>query len=75
MLRLADYIERHLSAGGRLNSITRHVLGLYHEQPGARAFRRRLSGPEIAGAGLEQLQRALAEVERLPDHHQDKAAA
>jgi tRNA-dihydrouridine synthase A len=40
---LMPYAERHLRAGGRLNNITRHILGLYHGRPRARAFRRYLS--------------------------------
>jgi tRNA-dihydrouridine synthase A len=40
---LLPYAERHLAAGGRFNNIARHVLGLYHGQPRARAFRRHLS--------------------------------
>jgi tRNA-dihydrouridine synthase A len=37
---LVPYAERHLRAGGRLNNVTRHILGLYHGRPRARAFRR-----------------------------------
>jgi tRNA-dihydrouridine synthase A len=37
------YTERHLAAGGRLNNIARHILGLTHGAPGARAFRRHLA--------------------------------
>jgi tRNA-dihydrouridine synthase A len=40
---LMPYAERHLRAGGRLNNVTRHILGLYHGRPRARAFRRYLS--------------------------------
>jgi tRNA-dihydrouridine synthase A len=40
---LVPYANRHIAAGGRLNNITRHVLGLYHGQPRARIFRRFLS--------------------------------
>lgn len=38
-----DYIESQLSQGVRLNHMTRHLLGLFNGQPGARAFRRHLS--------------------------------
>jgi tRNA-dihydrouridine synthase A len=53
---LAPYAERHLKRGGRLNNIVRHILGLYHGRPRARAFRRHLSefGPRD-GAGIEVL--------------------
>jgi tRNA-dihydrouridine synthase A len=40
---MLPYAERHLAAGGRLNNIARHLLGLYHGRPRARAFRRHLS--------------------------------
>jgi tRNA-dihydrouridine synthase A len=40
---LVPYVERHLSAGGRLNNIARHILGLYHGRPRARAFRRHIA--------------------------------
>jgi tRNA-dihydrouridine synthase A len=54
--RLVPYAERHVRNGGRLNNVTRHILGLYHGRPRARAFRRHLS--ELAprgGAGVEVL--------------------
>ena len=65
---LIPYAERHLEAGGRLNNIARHILGLYHGRPRARAFRRHLSeqAPR-AGAGAEVLIEAMAIAEgRLP---------
>jgi tRNA-dihydrouridine synthase A len=58
---LVPYVERHLAGGGRLNNVTRHILGLYHGRPRARAFRRHLS--EMAprqGAGIEVLIEAIA---------------
>jgi tRNA-dihydrouridine synthase A len=61
---LIPYAERHLAAGGRLNNVVRHILGLYHGRPGARAFRRHLSelGPRD-GAGVGVLEEALRPVE------------
>jgi tRNA-dihydrouridine synthase A len=61
---LIPYVERHLAAGGRLNNIARHILGLYHGQPRARLFRRYLSGraPQ-EGAGVGVLEEALRLVE------------
>lgn len=52
---LLPYVEAELARGTRLHSITRHVLGHYAGQPGARAFRRTLSLASTrpdAGAGL-----------------------
>ncbi|MGB1757155.1 MAG: tRNA-dihydrouridine synthase, partial [Pseudomonadales bacterium] len=38
-----DYMCQQLSSGVRLKHMTRHLLGLYLGQPGARAYRRYLS--------------------------------
>jgi tRNA-dihydrouridine synthase A len=40
---LIPYIQQELKNGVRLHSITRHILGLFHGRPGARAWRRFLS--------------------------------
>ena len=58
---LVPYVEAHLSKGGRLNNVVRHILGLYHGQPNARAFRRHLSqhAPR-PGAGIEVLIESMA---------------
>jgi tRNA-dihydrouridine synthase A len=40
---LMPYIERELARGARLHSITRHLHGLFHAVPGARAYRRHLA--------------------------------
>lgn len=57
---LLPYAERHLRGGGRLNNIARHILGLYHGRPRARAFRRLLSERACRdGAGVEVLVEAL----------------
>ncbi|HEX4410151.1 MAG TPA: tRNA dihydrouridine(20/20a) synthase DusA [Xanthobacteraceae bacterium] len=57
---LAPYIARELENGARLHSITRHLHGLFHAVPGARAFRRHLSGAATTRAGAEYLAEALA---------------
>lgn len=58
---LMPYIEKELSGGTRLNSITRHILGLFHGEPGARAWRRHLSEHSSRpGAGIKVVQDALA---------------
>ena len=62
-LKMLPYIDAHLHAGGRLNQITRHMLGLFANRPGARAWRRVLSeGAHKDGAGPALVERALAEV-------------
>lgn len=40
---LLPYVEHELSRGTRLNQMTRHLLGLFHGQPGGKKFRRHLS--------------------------------
>ncbi|NBB92217.1 MAG: tRNA dihydrouridine(20/20a) synthase DusA [Gammaproteobacteria bacterium] len=40
---MAAYAQRHIESGGRLNHVARHMLGLFHGQPGARHWRRHLS--------------------------------
>jgi len=65
--QLVPYVEQHLRAGGRLNNIVRHILGLYHGRPRARAFRRHLSehAPrESAGVGVLLEAMAIAEGEQ-----------
>jgi tRNA-dihydrouridine synthase A len=41
--RMAEYASREMARGEKLSWITRHMLGLYSGQPGAKEFRRRLS--------------------------------
>ncbi len=60
---MLPYIEAHLAAGGQLHQVSRHMLGLFHGQPGARTWRRILSeGAHQGGAGPALLERALAAV-------------
>lgn len=60
---MRPYIERHLAAGGALKDITRHMLGLFHAQPGGRNWRRLLSeNAHHANAGWEVVEAALAAV-------------
>ena len=58
---MLPYAERALREGARLNHVTRHMLGLFHARPGARAWRRYLSEhvPQ-PGAGPEIIEQALA---------------
>lgn len=71
---LAAYTERQLAGGVRLGAITRHVLGLFHGRPGARAWRRHLAeNAHKPGAGVEVLRAAAALVP--PDGSDERAAA
>ncbi|MGZ8227815.1 MAG: tRNA dihydrouridine(20/20a) synthase DusA [Methylococcaceae bacterium] len=40
---LIPYIQEQIKTGPRLNSVSRHILGLFHGEPGARGWRRYLS--------------------------------
>jgi tRNA-dihydrouridine synthase A len=57
--RMAHYASRELARGERLSSITRHMLGLYAGEPGAREYRRMLSeGARTPGASPELIRRS-----------------
>jgi tRNA-dihydrouridine synthase A len=58
--RMARYAERELAQGTRLSAITRHMLGLYAGEPGAREFRRILSHTARAPGADAQLLRDVA---------------
>jgi len=62
---MLPYIEDHLIKGGRLNQITRHMIGLFAGLPGARQWRRILSeGAHLDGAGRDLVLQALSAVEQ-----------
>lgn len=72
--RYRPYMAARLAEGVRLAIMTRHMLGLMHGRPGARAFRRILTVEAIRpGAGLEVLDRA-AEAVREAEARRDAAA-
>lgn len=65
MTAMAEYAERQLGQGARLNNISRHMLGLANGRPGARTFRQILSVDACKrGAGPEVLWRAYEAVEQ-----------
>ncbi|HZY48816.1 MAG TPA: tRNA dihydrouridine(20/20a) synthase DusA [Devosia sp.] len=64
MLAMADYAEQELARGARLNSISRHMLGLANARAGARTFRQILSVDAAKrGAGPEVILRAFDALE------------
>ncbi|MFL5050591.1 MAG: tRNA dihydrouridine(20/20a) synthase DusA [Xanthobacteraceae bacterium] len=68
---LMPYVARETERGTRLYAIARHLLGLFHAVPGARAFRRHLATEGVkAGAGPQVLRDALSLV---LDSHADLA--
>jgi tRNA-dihydrouridine synthase A len=64
--KMADYAEQEMARGARLDQISRHMLGLYAGQPGARRWRQFLStsanlknaGPGILSESLKFVERA-----------------
>ena len=63
--QMMPYIEQHLKQGGRLNHITRHMIGLFQGLPGSRGWRRHLSeNAHKAGAGVEVVWDAVARMEQ-----------
>ncbi len=60
VLAMIPYVQRQLRQGVRLNSISRHLLGLFHGEKGARAWRRHISeNATKPGADEQVLLRAL----------------
>ena len=54
-----SYIGRQLASGVPLKRMARHLLGLFHGQPGARVWRRTLSECAFrSGAGIDALEAA-----------------
>lgn len=43
LMAMEPYITEHINQGGRLNHVARHMLGLFHNQPKSRIWRRYLS--------------------------------
>jgi tRNA-dihydrouridine synthase A len=79
--QMRPYIEAELARGGKLKHVVRHVLGLFHGQPGARSFRRVLSeGSHLEDAGWALVDQAIAalgpatrEAASTPVQHEFKA--
>jgi tRNA-dihydrouridine synthase A len=64
--RFLPYVEWQLVRGVPLTRMTRHILGLFQGQPGARAWRRQLSeNAHRRGAGVEVIEKALGHVLEL----------
>ncbi len=60
---MMEHAARHIAAGGRLQHVTRHMVGLFHGLPGARRWRQILSTRATQpGAGPQVISQAFAEV-------------
>jgi tRNA-dihydrouridine synthase A len=58
--KISAYMERQLQQGVPLKHMTRHLLGLYNGQPGARQWRRSLSeNAHRPGADIDVLRKAM----------------
>jgi tRNA-dihydrouridine synthase A len=65
---MLPYIADHLTQGGRLGQVTRHMMGLFQGRPGARGWRKHLSenvhadgaGPDVVLAALDHVTRLAA---------------
>ena len=58
--RFYPYVEEQLKVGQKLSYMTRHILGLFHSQPGGKRFRRYLSeNAHQQSANIETLESAL----------------
>jgi tRNA-dihydrouridine synthase A len=68
VLDMLPYIENHIAKGGRLNQITRHMLGAFTGRAGAKLWRRILSesahkdgaGPEVVLTALDAMKQKAA---------------
>ncbi|MCL1148217.1 tRNA dihydrouridine(20/20a) synthase DusA [Shewanella sp. 10N.261.52.F9] len=64
--KLLPYIEAHLKQGGRLNHISRHIIGLYQGEVGSRIWRRYISeNAHKQGAGIEVITQARAAMDDI----------
>ena len=63
--RFTQYAQEQLDNGHALSAMTRHILGLFGGQPGARSWRRYFSeASRQEGAGIEVLRQACAMLRR-----------
>lgn len=71
--RFFPYVERELAKEVPLHSMTRHILGLFNGQKGARAWRRHLSTEAHRDhAGIDVIEEAL---KLVPEHQDEQQAA
>ncbi|MFD1197439.1 tRNA dihydrouridine(20/20a) synthase DusA [Brucella gallinifaecis] len=60
---MCEYIDKHIAAGGRVSHISRHMVGLFMGQPGARRWRQILSTDvSNPGANSDVVRQAYASV-------------
>jgi tRNA-dihydrouridine synthase A len=60
------YIEQELKNGAYLSKMSRHILGLFQGQPGAKAFRRVISEKAYKpNSGIEVIEEALSQIQAV----------
>ncbi len=70
------YVRAELARGTHLAAMTRHMLGLFHGQPGARSWRRILTVEGAKpGAGTEVIERGLAAIAEAAERRSEAVAA
>ncbi len=70
------YVSAELVRGTHLAAMTRHMLGLFHGQPGARTWRRILTVEGAQpGAGIEVIERGLAALAEAAEARREIVAA
>jgi tRNA-dihydrouridine synthase A len=73
--RYRPYIAAKLASGVHLAAMSRHMLGLFHGLPGARAWRRILTVEGVAaGAGLEVVDKAADAVRQALEARETRTA-
>ena len=60
-IEMRRYIENHVKNGGRPHQVTRHMMGLFHGMPGAKAWKQNLSS-NTCNESLEYYDSALSAV-------------
>ena len=64
--RFTPYVQQELKKGVYLSQMTRHILGLFQGQPGARAFRRVISERSYTpGSGIDVIEEALSKTRAM----------
>jgi tRNA-dihydrouridine synthase A len=74
--RYLPYVRAELARGAHLAAMTRHMLGLFHGQPGARSWRRILTVEGARpGAGVEVIERGLAALDESAEARRREVVA
>ncbi len=64
---MIPYCAAQIANGGKLSSVTRHMLGLFQNMPGARAYRRCLSEEAVKPGADHSVMRMALDFVRSPD--------